>query len=235
MEKKILDFIDNDDFYKAVKKVLESIKESNKKENKKIYKNSVDPFSAVFDAFGQNISLGKWLKQEEKRQIQKTLQNNIGIFHQEIIGSIPGWKDLETGNVIDVINKKRKIIAEIKNKHNTTKGNHKIAIYDDFKKILSDGNHDKYTAYYVEIIPKNKKIYNKEFTPSDNKTKRKRPSNKNIRIIDGKSFYNLITNKEDSIEKLYKSLPIVIGKILNKNHDKIAKDPLFNELFNRIY
>jgi len=69
-------------------------------------------------------------------------------------------------------------------------------------------------GYYVEILPKNKKIYNEPFTPSDNKIHTKRKENKMIRIIDGKSFYAIVTGKEDAIHELYLLLPEIIDDIL---------------------
>ena len=78
-------------------------------------------------------------------------------------GSIPGWKNLGTGGGLDILNKRKKIIAEIKNKHNTTKGNHKIEIYDAIKAKLKLVEYSGYTGYLVEIIPKGKKKYDKPF------------------------------------------------------------------------
>jgi hypothetical protein len=88
-----------------------------------LYKNKVDPFSALIDSMLQGIPLSNWIAQEKVRQSQKTLQNCIGDFHQSVIASFDGWEDLGTGQIIDIRNKKQKVVAEIKNKYNTTKGN----------------------------------------------------------------------------------------------------------------
>ena len=50
----------------------------------------------------------------------------------------------------------KKIIAELKNKHNTMKGDARINIYDDLEKCLKTTNKG-FTGYYVEILPKNAK------------------------------------------------------------------------------
>lgn len=94
-----------------------------------------------------------WLKQEEARLVQKTLQNLVGNFHQEILGHMDGWTNLRTGSVVDLLNSEQKIIAEVKNKYNTTKGNHKKVIYDDLHSLIRT-EFPGYTGYYVEIIPK---------------------------------------------------------------------------------
>lgn len=40
---------------------------------------------------------------ETTRQAQKTLQNHIGDFHQNILGSVDGWINLKVGSIIDLI------------------------------------------------------------------------------------------------------------------------------------
>ena len=91
-----------------------------------LYRNTLDCFSAVIDALIQDITLDQWIIQEKDRQIQKTKQNAIGLLHEAIMCSIKGVTKIN--ELIDIESTKLKIIAEIKNKHNTTKGNHKIAI-----------------------------------------------------------------------------------------------------------
>ncbi len=139
------------------------------------------------------------------------MQNAIGNFHQEILGFSYGWKDLGTGGGLDVINEKMKIIAEIKNKFNTTKGNHKIEIYDAIKAKLKLPEHKNYTGYYVEIIPQGKKKYDKPFTPPDNKTGKNRPTRNKIRVVDGISFYAMATGRKNALQELFEVLPLVIA------------------------
>src|SRR3989339_1324651 len=131
-----LSFINDDDFLRNVEAVLSAAQSAFDDAEDKLYSNTIVPFSAVFDASSQGISLEAWLQQEKSRQIQKTMQNALGTFHQNLIGSISGWKSLPTGSLIDVVNKEKLIIAEIKNKYNTTKGNHMKNIYDDILSSL---------------------------------------------------------------------------------------------------
>lgn len=213
-EKQLLPFISDKKLFEQVARVLEVAKVSSSEAEEKLFANTIDPFSALFDAMCQGISLEQWMEQEKARQTQKTLQNALGEFHQEILGSFPGWTSLGKGNVFDLKNDKMKIIAEVKNKYNTTKGNHKVAIYDDLSGQLKN-NYKGYTAYYVEIIPKNKAVYDKPFVPSDNRTHKRRKARKDIRVIDGKSFYALAAGDPDAIKKFYGILPIVIKKLLD--------------------
>lgn len=233
-EKQLLSFIKNEDLYGHVEMVLNVEKTAVKETENKLYKNVIDPFSALFDASYQGLYFDQWINQEKSRQAQKTLQNAIGEFHQNILGSISGWKNLGTGSVTDLVNKDKKIIAEIKNKFNTTKGNHKTAIYEDFKNLLNK-EYAGYVCYYVEIIPQAKKEYDKPFCPSDNRKGKRKPSNPKIRIIDGKSFYSLVSGEKNALEQLYLVLPKVIGDILGNYEHTLEIADGFENLFHRAY
>jgi hypothetical protein len=125
-----LNFISYDNLYEVCKSVIDVLDSATDNIDKKLHKNIIDPFSAVFEASFHNISLAEWLKMEKSRQIQKTFQNKVGDFHQMILGKCQGWENLKSGKVIDLLNREKKIIAEIKNKYNTTKGNQKIRNVD---------------------------------------------------------------------------------------------------------
>lgn len=225
-------FLEYDKLYGLCDDIIKNLQASITTKEKTLYNNVIDPFSAIFDASFHEISLTEWIKTEKIRQIQKTFQNEIGTFHQKLLGSIKGWEDLKTGGVVDIVNKDKRIIAEIKNKFNTTKGNHKIAIYDDFDNLLK-GKYKGYTAYYVAILTK-KRIH-KPFTPSDNKTSERRLENSSIIEIDGKSFYEIVTGDKDAIYKIYRTIPIILSDILKSDHSKILSDPLFEELFKQAF
>lgn len=235
-KKQKLSFINNSDLYKHTELVIKTVlalKDKNDEEN--FFSNSVDPFSALFDITIHGMDYSEWKKQEVMRQDQKTLQNAIGNFHQNILGDIKGWNNLGVGGGLDVINKNKKIVAEIKNKHNTLNGEGKVAIYDKLKNKLKK-DYLGYVGYYVEIIPKNKKVYDEIFTPPCNIKKKNRPKNENIRRIDGNSFYDLATGKQNSLRELYNVLPEVIGDILDKkDYKKIKNNPIFKELFEKVY
>jgi len=234
-EGQLLSFISDKDLEKAIMKILNVVAAAKENAAKALYKNRIDPFSAVFDASHQKISLARWIEQEKSRQAQKTLQNAIGDFRQDILGAVIGWENLGRGHVLDVRNPKKRIIAEIKNKFNTTKGNHKKQIYDDIKSELAKPENIGFVGYYVEVVPARPKPYDKPFTPPDNQTHKRRPVNENIRVIDGKSFYKLATGIDDALEQLYDILPRAISEIFGIRTDELYKDKLFKGLFEKVY
>lgn len=227
-----LQFIDDKILYDICKNVISVIEKASLNIDKNFHKNIIDPFSAIFDASFKHISLSEWIEQEKLRQIQKTFQNHIGIFHQKVLGSIHGWSDLGDGNIVDIANNKKKIVAEVKNKFNTTKGNHRTAPYDDLKKVITT-KYKGYVGYYVSILTK--KRFNRPFTPSDNVTKERRPENKNIREIDGATFYDMATGEKDTAKKLYHALPAILADITKTNKNNLLKDPLFEEFFEKAF
>lgn len=206
----------------------------NKGKEKDLRRNTLDVFSQVLERTVLDLSKEEWEKRELTRQAQETLQNKIGELHQKILGTIDGITNLGVGEIIDL--KGQGFIAEIKNKHNTTKGNNKTTIYDDLNECLSKAD-DNTVGYYVEILPVNGKTYDKPFTPSDNKTKTRRPENDRIRQIDGKSFYERVTGNPNALEDLYKMLPEVTAEIIKEefNEDRNPSEFIAQDEFDFIY
>jgi len=141
--------------------------------------------------------------------------------------------------IVDIVNDERRIIAEIKNKHNTIKASDKIGLYDTFKNLVlvKTGKYHDYTAYYVEIIPKNPARCEKMFAPSDRKTGHKAPENERIRQIDGASFYALATGYDNALALLYKALPEAIDICLKQQDKPLSKidKSAFQEYFIKAY
>lgn len=232
-EIRFVNFLSNEDFLSAVVDVTNVLKKAKNDADKKIYSNVLDPFSAIFEAVYFEMDLSEWIEKEKSRQTQKSMQNKIGEFHQRIIGCVDGWENYETGYVVDVINKEKKVVAEIKNKFNTTKGNHKKTVYDDLERFLEIN--PGYTAYCVEIIPQGAKRYNKPFVPPDNVSKQRRNENEKIRVIDGYSFYELVTGETDALIKLYRALPEAIAFVSKTAAQHATHDKHFDDLFKRAF
>ncbi|MBP8707995.1 MAG: Eco47II family restriction endonuclease [Caldisericia bacterium] len=225
-----LSYISDLVLYKIVSDFIKQYNKIQSEAENKLEENALDPFSAILYSMCSGSNLSQWFEMELERQIGKSFQNNIGEFHQSILGSCCDWEIID--DVIDIRNQKKRIIAEIKNKYNTTKGSDKKVIYDNLVATLeSDFYKNKnYTAYYVEIIPKNNGKYNNPFTPTDSTTKTRKPKREDVRIIDGVSFYALATGEETALHQLYKALPLVVQEIKGSGAE-IIEDPLFDELF----
>ena len=127
-----LTWIKDDSLKNCVGEVLTKGLAGIKKSENEFYKNGVDPFSALFDAACQNVTLAQWSNFERKRQAQKTLQNALGNFHQKLLSQLIGWEIPALG-FIDLVSDKTKIVAEVKNKHNTVKKSELKSVYDELQ------------------------------------------------------------------------------------------------------
>lgn len=229
---RLLPFISNDDLYQHTEKVIVVFHAAIQDADIRLYRNVIDPFSALFSYLIRAIDSKLWFESEKARQIQKTFEDALGVFHQDILSSMPGYEKFP--DVVDIVSKEKKVIAEVKNKYNTTKGNNKTTIYDDLASQLNKVAYRGFTGYYVEVIPRSPKPYDKPFTPSDNNTHKRRPENNNIRQIDGNSFYTLASGYPQALRMLYEKLPLVIRDILGKTPSMDIDGQIY-DLFNRAY
>lgn len=223
-----LTWISDTELNEAVIQLMKKAKEAKIKAVTKFGKNVIDPFSALFEMSGFGMNYEDWVKSETARQAQKTLQNHVGEFHQNILGSCKGWANMNKGSVIDLVSSTKKIVAEVKNKYNTISGGKLSDLYYSMDKLVMPKTsiYKDYTAYYAVIIPKMPTRYDKEFVPSDKEKGKKCPSNNKIREIDGASFYSLVTGEDKALEQLFDVLPSVIAKCSNGKYNFADKTKL---------
>ena len=111
--------------------------------------------------------------------------------------------------MVDLVCHEHRIVAEVKNKHNTLKASDQAGLYDKLHDLVRKKGQEfaGYTAYYVEIIPKRPERYDLPFSPSDNTTGTRKSEDALIRRIDGASFYALATGHDDALRQLFHALP----------------------------
>ncbi|WP_236613322.1 Eco47II family restriction endonuclease [Chrysiogenes arsenatis] len=223
-----------------VKVVLEKGLDGINKAEKDFARNAIDPFSALFDAGLQNISLGQWIASEKRRQAQKTLQNALGHFHQSILSSVEHCYCPQEG-FVDLANDHLKIVAEIKNKHNTVKKSDLKSVYEELDGAVNHktSKYHGYTAYYVTVISARQQRFTKPFTPPDNRNSSRKTEQRRILEIDGMSFYELLTGQKDALYQLYRVLPNVIQTLMAEEGSctgvNLARDPLFLDFFQQTF
>lgn len=122
---KFVDFVSDEDFLECVRKVVEAYQSLDENVTPtsilKESKNTIDEFKTIFDVCVNQISFDEWLKFELTRQQDKTINNKIGEFHQELLGKVDGWIDLGIGDETEIDLKKEDnaVFIELKNKYNT--------------------------------------------------------------------------------------------------------------------
>lgn len=235
---KQLSWITNADLESCVHEVITKGRQGIQKSKKNIARNGLDPFSALFDASLQGISLSEWLISEQRRQAQKTLQNALGHFHQSVLSRTRGCY-IPNGNFVDLVNDERQIVAEIKNKYNTVKGSSLKDVYEELNQAINGktSKYRGYTAYYVTVIASKPERFSHPFAPSDNNSGTRKPLQERIIEIDGVSFYELVTGVPNALHQLYAILPSIIQKVMSEQmpnpeqNPALIQDPHFSTFF----
>lgn len=118
--------------------------------------------------------------------------NSLGYFHQKILGSVQGWVDHDAG--YDLECPSEKILAEVKNKHNTMSGGNKDKVTQDLDAWVRQKGRG-WTGYVVMIVPKKPLRYEQRLSTS-------RP----VYEADGATFYHKVTGEPNAIHDLFEVL-----------------------------
>jgi hypothetical protein len=207
MENKYVTFISDDhllacisDLHKAYLKAKSNITK------KKLYSNKVDTIKLTFDAKFNDIDEENLIQSEILRQIDKSTNNSIGTFHEQILGGIKGF---ETGKLrgYDIKANDDTLFADIKNKHNTMNSSAAEALFQKLARYAD--NYKKAKCYWVQILSKGSFC---ELWSSD--INGKEYSHSRVYKISGDRFYALLSGQNDAMFQLYKALPIAITDYL---------------------
>ena len=232
-----LNFISDEDFKNHIREtILQYGERLESYDLKKFNNNVIDPVKLLFD---KNVYSSSWeeiIKSEIFRQRDKSNNNSIGYFHQNIFKYITGCTVPDSG--WDVIFKRDDgielddekvgtIYVEMKNKHNTMNSSASARTFIRMQEqLLRDKN---CACFLVEVIAK--KSQNIPWAISLDRQKQK---HKLIRRVSIDEFYKIVTGEEDSCYKMCMALPAAIKEILEEADTlKVPKDTVFDELKDR--
>ncbi|MBW1618335.1 Eco47II family restriction endonuclease [Empedobacter falsenii] len=207
MKNKYVNFISDEHLLNCIKNLYKSYQKAKSKISKKsFYTNKVDTIKLTFDSKFNNIDEEDLIQSEILRQIDKSINNSIGTFHEQILGGIKGY---EIGNLsgFDIKANDDTLFADIKNKHNTMNSSSSEALFQKLARYADD--YKKAKCYWVQILAKNS--FNENWKGEINS---KEYSHSRVFKISGDQFYALLTGEEDAFYQLYKALPIAINDFL---------------------
>jgi len=217
MKNKYVDFISDKHLLTCIAGLHKSYLKAKQNITKSsFYINKVDTIKLTFDTKFNNIDEESLIKAEILRQIDKSINNSIGTFHEQILGGIDGF---EVGNLsgFDIKATNETLFADIKNKHNTMNSSSAEALFQ--KLARNADNYKKAKCYWVQILAKNS--FNELWKGEING---KEYSHSRVFKISGDQFYSLLSRQDDALFQLYKILPIAINDYLNSNEkDKSTK------------
>jgi hypothetical protein len=179
-----------------------------------IFKNLVDPVKLMFDLHGHGITIDKWKQTEHMRQADKSINNDIGYFHQKLLGKVNGWINLDESELssrypVDLCNEDMTIFIELKNKHNTMNSSSKRDVKNRLQKIKKE-NPD--AACFIGILIGEP------------------PKKKNTSILYGSEIYSIVTGDPCALSKTLTALDKCLRSISKsdysptKFYNKCAQD-----------
>lgn len=216
MANKYVTFISDEHFLNCIDTLYLSYQKAKANiSKKKFYNNKIDTFKLIFDSKFNGLDEKTVIENEILRQIDKSINNSIGTFHEQILGGINGF---ECGNLsgYDIKANDNTLFADIKNKHNTMNSSsaeslfQKLATYAD--------SHKTAKCYWVQILAKSS--FNEKWFGEING---KEYSHSRVYKISGDQFYALLTKRENAFFELYKALPLAIQDYLVANSVKESK------------
>ncbi|MGP1362698.1 MAG: Eco47II family restriction endonuclease [Bacteroides sp.] len=224
-----LGFISDENIVEHVKNTVEQYR--NRINLKDFNQNLIDPIKMTFDSKIYNQSIEETITAECLRQVDKTNNNKIGYFHQNIFQYAGnGWVVLKNGvgGGFDIINEDLHIFVEMKNKHNTLNSSSASNIYLKMQdKILKD---DKAICYLVEVIAHRSQNDPWSLTIPQNGHKNQY-SHERIRRISIDKFYELVFPTHPyAFSRLCKVLPTILDDIIASDSNILLENSVLNEL-----
>ena len=232
-----LDFITEKEFKNHVRATILKYGEKLESYDLKMFNsNIIDPIKLIFDKSVYRTSWEEIVSNEIFRQRDKSSNNDIGYFHQNIFSYFKGCEVPQAGwDVIyrntegiqmpdgDVVHT---IYVEMKNKHNTMNSASSAKTYIKMQgQILDD---DDCACFLVEAIAKKSQNI-KWATKVDGKNVQHRL----IRRVSMDQFYTILTGDDKAFYKMCMALPGVINSVLNEEDSvKVPHDTVIDELYN---
>ena len=230
-----LDFISEENFKKHVQATI--LKYGEKLESfdlKRFNSNLIDPIKLIFEKSVYKTSWEEIINNEIFRQRDKSNNNDIGYFHQNIFSYFDGCEVPQEGwDVIyrnpdgivmpdgDVVHT---IYVEMKNKHNTMNSASSAKTYIKMQSQLLDD--DDCACMLVEAIAKYSQ--NVKWTT---KVDGKSVQHKRIRRVSMDQFYAIVTGDENAFYKMCMALPEVINAVVQEEGAvEVPKDTVVQEL-----
>jgi hypothetical protein len=213
MKNKYVDFISDEYFLECIGHLYASyLKAKEKVSKKQFYNNKIDTIKLTFDAKFNKLDEESIIEAEILRQIDKSINNSIGTFHEQILGGIEGY---EMGKLsgFDIKATDDTLFADIKNKHNTMNSSAAEALFQKLARY-ADG-YKKAQCYWVQILAKSS--FNEHWKGDING---KEYSHSRVFKISGDQFYALLTGKPTAFFDLYKALPTAIADFMDKLEKK---------------
>lgn len=203
---------------------------------KRFNSNLIDPVKLIFDKSVYKTSWEEIVNNEVFRQRDKSNNNDIGYFHQNIFSFFKGCEVPSAGWDVIYMNPDgiqmpdgdivHTVYVEMKNKHNTMNSASSAKTYIKMQSQILDD--DDCACMLVEAIAKSSQ--NIKWTT---KVDGKNVGHRLIRRVSMDRFYKLVTGDEQAFYKMCMVLPQIIDKVVNDEAKvSVPADTVIQELRN---
>ncbi|MCK9206522.1 MAG: Eco47II family restriction endonuclease [Salinivirgaceae bacterium] len=192
MKNKYVNFISDAHLLNCINNLHKAyLKAKNNISKSSFYSNKVDTIKLTFDSKFNDIDEESLIQAEILRQIDKSINNSIGTFHEQILGGIKGF---EVGILsgFDIKAKDDTLFADIKNKHNTMNSSSAEALFQKLARYAD--TYKKAKCHWVQILAKGS--FNELWKGEING---KEYSHSRVFKISGDQFYALLTGEDEAI------------------------------------
>lgn len=224
MANKYVDFISDEYLLNCIKNLHDSyVKAKANVSKRRFFNNKIDTFKLIFDSKFNGLDEKSIIETEILRQIDKSINNSIGTFHEQVLGGIEGY---ERGNLsgFDIKAKDDTLFADIKNKHNTMNSSSSESLFQKLAHYADTYKSAK--CYWVQILAKGS--FNEKWYGEING---KEYSHSRVYKISGDQFYFLLTGKETAFFELYQALPLAIKDFLSgQGKQKVSENSALTEI-----
>lgn len=206
MSNKYVNFISDEHLLNCIDNLHQAyLRAKNNITKKSFYANKVDTIKLTFDAKFNGMDEEDLIQSEILRQIDKSINNSIGTFHEQVLGGITGY---EVGNLsgFDIKAVDNSLFAVFGTESIPSKISD--AAFD--KLALLANAHPKAMIYYV--LMDDFSTTNEKWITGNDEYK---VSHKRVYKVSLNQFYSLLTGQENAYNELVKTLPEAIRQVLS--------------------
>lgn len=205
MSNKYVNFISDEHLLNCIDNLHQAyLRAKNNITKKSFYANKVDTIKLTFDAKFNGMDEEDLIQSEILRQIDKSINNSIGTFHEQVLGGITGY---EVGNLsgFDIKAVDNSLFAVFGTESIPSKISD--AAFD--KLALLANAHPKAMIYYV--LMDDFSTTNEKWITGNDEYK---VSHKRVYKVSLNQFYSLLTGQENAYNELVRTLPEAIQQVI---------------------
>lgn len=181
------DWLSDADLQAAADSFEQAIERCREEQAGRVRRNVLDPFAlaAIAHAYGANTAEDA-ISYSTMNAVVLCISSALGRFHQQVLGSASGWRNHDRG--FDLISDERRLLAEVKNKHNTMNVSSRANVEEGLKSAIKQRERG-WTAYLAILIPRNPERYRQQLAA-------------NVYEVDGASFYEIVTGRPNAMHEV---------------------------------